>query len=168
MIKYLFIGFSIIFFNYIYQLKNQINYKCIKIMNKDFNKFVCINIQRLPIYSRNIPKFIYENQYDIICIQEYFMDFMGMRNYNLMNIGYNFCVPGTKDYLKGDSGLVVLSKHPIKFIDFVKFKDTASIDGLIEKGFMVILINNLYIINTHLQANYKGMNNCKIIKKTIK
>ena len=46
------------------------------------------------------------------------------------------------------------SKFPIKLIDFIRFTNLTSVDNLSDKGFLVIQLNDLIIVNTHLQATY--------------
>jgi len=140
-------------------LKNNIENEeksCIKILS--------YNIQRLPHLLReqiDINNF----DYDIICFQEYFFDLLGSRNRFFDTIEkYNYCIPGSNLNYFVDSGLVILSKYKINMIEFVSFKNSCSIDKYSQKGFLVVKISDIYVINTHLQSCY---NNCSRIKDII-
>jgi hypothetical protein len=116
-------------------------------------KILTYNIQRLPYTTKpniDIEKIL--SIYDIVCFQENFCSFTGS---NRNSFGYNCIHPPGSFYKLIDSGLSVYSKYEITFIDFIKFDNLVSIDRLSDKGFLVFKINDLYIVNTHLQAVYK-------------
>lgn len=155
MIKYILIIFifvNIILFlskkhiSYIKQNKNNSPIKNNKL------KFLTYNIQRLPYFLRkrvNIDKIL--RKYDIVCLQEDFLP--KISNYELDK--FNICHIGTSSFYKLiDSGLTIYSRIPLQFIDFLQFKNLKSVDILSDKGFLVMKYNDLYIINTHLQAPY--------------
>lgn len=127
------------------------------------------NIQRLPYSNKSYPVFLKKNDYDIVCLQEYFQNIIYSRVDFLKKLDYNICIPSSISPFKWDSGLVILSKFEIKFIDLIPFKINKSIDKLCEKGFLIVKIGDLYVINTHLQANYNDSNKYnKIIKSQLK
>lgn len=125
------------------------------------------NLNRLPYTYKPLNFNNYD--YDIICLQEYFQDIFKTRNRCLEQSGYNYITTPSKFNFLADSGLVVLSKYPIEFIDFVPFKDRCSIDCLAEKGFLVVKIRKIFLINTHLQSCYNcNKKHINIQKKQVK
>ena len=123
-------------------------------------KLLTYNIQRLPYSIKpniNIEKIL--STYDIICFQENFCSLTGS---NRDSFGYNCIHPPGSFYKLIDSGLSVYSKYQITFIDFIKFDNLVSVDRLADKGFLVFKINDLYIVNTHLQAVYKELDDVEI------
>ncbi len=155
LLKYILIIFILIVIllfitkKYLSYIKQNINNKSLK-SNK--LKFLTYNIQRLPYFFRdkiNISKII--NNYDIICLQEDFLPKINkddLKDYNICHIGSN-CF-----YKLIDSGLTIYSRIPLQFIEFVPFNNLKSVDILSDKGFLVVKYNDLFIINTHLQAPY--------------
>jgi exonuclease III len=123
-----------------------------KIPNKKI-KVLTFNAQRLPYLllrpNLDINKLL--NHYDIVCLQENFCSLFGTnkKSYNL-----NCISPKGHIFKFTDSGLSIYSKYNIQYVDFVRFDDLKSVDKLSDKGFLVIKFDDMYIINTHLQANY--------------
>ena len=153
--KFILYIFILIFVLYI---NNREKKKIILVNKMDLNKSIvsCLtyNIQRLPYTLRNYPFFLENINTDIICLQEYFKNIIKSRCDYLKQLNYNICIPNSKLPYKWDSGLIILSKFKIKFIDLIPFINSKSIDKLSEKGFLVVKIRDIYVINTHLQANY--------------
>lgn len=131
---------------------------------KSSSPLQCItyNIQRLPFYIKDHPFFLKTINADIICLQECFHNIFVDRLEFFKKLNYNICIPGVQNLTKWDSGLVILSKYTINFIDFVPFKYSSDIDKVSEKGFLVVKIKDLYVINTHLQSSYKDSPNVSI------
>ena len=120
-------------------------------------KILTYNVQRLPYYFR--PLVDIENlmkEYDIICLQENFCTVLGL---NQKNYGYNCIIPPCSLYKLTNSGLTIYSKYMIQYVDFVIFDNLISSDRLSEKGFLVIKLNDIYIVNTHLQSSYDIIDN---------
>jgi len=123
-------------------------------------KILTYNIQRFPYTTKgnlDITKIL--STHDIVCFQENFCSFSGN---NRDSFGYNCIHPPGSFYKLIDSGLSVYSKYEITFIDFIRFDNLVSIDKLSDKGFLVFKINDLYIVNTHLQAVYKKLDDIEI------
>jgi exonuclease III len=118
----------------------------------DTNKLriLTYNVQRLPYMFRpsiNIKKLL--ESYDIICLQEQFCPFTGFNREK-----YNSIIPSSPLHKLVSSGLAIYSNYPIQYIDFIRFNNLKSIDRLSDKGFLIVKINDIYVINTHLQACY--------------
>ena len=110
------------------------------------------NIQRLPYLFRpnvNIKELM--KMYDIICLQENFCSLFGT-NRNCYE--YNCVHPSGSFFKLTDSGLSIYSKYKIKFINFIRFNNLNSVDKLSDKGFLIVKINDLFVVNTHLQSIY--------------
>ena len=108
------------------------------------------NVQRLPIFFRrdiDINSLI--EKYEIICLQEH----MSNIRYSIQSYGYNIIHPAAKSYkVVTDSGLTIYSIYQIEFLDFVEYDKSESIDRFADKGFLVVKILDIIVINTHLQA----------------
>ena len=116
-------------------------------------KVLTYNIQRLPYMFRpNIDIKKLMEKYDVLCLQENFCNIVGS---NKISFGYHCISPGCPFYKLVDSGLSIYSKFPIKFIEFIRFNNLTSVDKLSDKGFLVVQLNDLIIVNTHLQATYE-------------
>ena len=123
-----------------------------KVLDYTKLKVLTYNIQRLPFMFRptmDIKELM--KKYDIICLQENYCNILGT---NKFTFGYDSISPGCAIYKLVDSGLSIYSKFPIKLIDFIRFTNLTSVDNLSDKGFLVIQLNDLIIVNTHLQATY--------------
>lgn len=110
-------------------------------------KILTYNIQRLPyLFRKNIDIDFLLTKYDIICLQE---------NFNNREIHRcNSISPACRWFKLVDSGLTIYSKHNIEFIDFIPFNNLSSVDRLSDKGFLIVKIKDIYLINTHLQSVY--------------
>ena len=143
---------AIIIISYIYNKQKLINSKS----NKSFKlndkiKVLTYNIERIPIYIRpkvDIDKLI--EKYDILCLQENFCNLIGS---NKQSYDYNCVIPKGTFYKLIDSGLSIYSKYPIKYIDFIGFDKTSLIESFASKGFLVVQIADIVVINMHLQAS---------------
>lgn len=154
MLKYISIIIIYIFISYFISKNNLIINNNYVYKKKKNIKVLTYNIQRLPYLLRPMVNFNFLD-YDIICFQECFMDIMNLRNdYFEMNC----CIPKSNYLFLIDSGLVILSKFKINYIDFITYKNMKSVDKLAQKGFLVCLINDILIINTHCQACYNKDN----------
>lgn len=119
-------------------------------------KLLTYNVQRLPFLvfrpCVDIPNML--NKYDIICLQENFTQIF--REYKSHNV--NCVIPSSSIYKMVSSGLAIYSKYPINYIKFVGFKNLTSVDKYVNKGFVIVEINGIVIVNTHLQATYTFKN----------
>jgi endonuclease/exonuclease/phosphatase family metal-dependent hydrolase len=165
MFYYIIILFGFILFSIFICQKTKRNYYYPKI--KTLNKSIPNN---LTIITYNIQKFPWSMKsfknirdmlhcYDVILLQECYDDTCN----NLQNMFPNYYI--YRDTLKGinlfSSGLVILSIYPIKDCKSIQYKNynIKSLDWLSQKGFMVVNINNIIVINTHLQSStYKRYN----------
>ena len=110
--------------------------------------FLSYNVKRL-ILKYKLIDFINWDK-DVICLQEYYNDMHSIKKFNLhKSVNFNIVLPPSYKLLR-DSGLVILSKFPIIYIDYVKFKISCSSLNFINRGFLVVKIRKLYIINTYL------------------
>jgi exonuclease III len=143
-----------------------LNYKRIKSMNILQNtinsipnkqiKLLTFNCQRLPyLFRSNIDIDKLMNEYDIVCLQENFCSIFGTNKIKK----YNCIHPSGLIYKFVDSGLTIYSKHKIDFIGFIRFNNLKNIDILADKGFLIIKIKDIYVINTHLQGSYTTIDN---------
>lgn len=115
--------------------------------------FLTYNIQRLPYMFRpNIDIKKLMKKYDVICLQENFCNIVGS---NKISHGFHCISPGSSIFKLVDSGLSIYSKYPIEYIEFVRFSNLTSVDKLSDKGFLVAKLNDIIIVNTHLQATYE-------------
>lgn len=137
---------------YIYNKQKKVNYRSTKIFKVNNKiKVLTYNIERIPIYIRpkvDIDKLM--KKCDILCLQENFCNLIGS---NKQSYNYNCVIPQGSFYKLIDSGLSIYSKYPIKYIDFIKFNNSSLIESVASKGFLVVQIANLILINTHLQAS---------------
>ena len=125
-------------------------------IQKDSNELsiLTFNTQRLP-YLLTRPYVDIKNlikQYDFICLQENFCFIMGYNHHDDINC----IIPSGHVFKILNSGLSIYSKYKMEYIGFVRFNNLKSVDKLSDKGFMIVKIKDLYIINTHLQANYSS------------
>jgi len=128
-------------------------------------KIVSWNICNLP-YTNKTRNVIIENiteiNADIICLQEVFCQKTKNEIKNSFNNKYYIQCDNKTYILTLDSGLMILSKYPIKYFKFMKFKKCCGEDCLANKGFLhtEIEINNekIDIINTHIQNSKSYFN----------
>ena len=105
--------------------------------------------------------------YDIVCLQEVFATSSLNVNYLIQRaneLGFKWCVvPKSPDFWSRkimDSGLVILSKHPILDYECVSFTHKGVFsDQFADKGFQYAKINIygniVHVINTHVQSDYE-------------
>ena len=118
-------------------------------------KILTYNVQRLPhLFRKNINIHNLLLKHDMVCLQENYCSLFAT---NRKNYGYNCIIPGGSLLKLVDSGLSVFSKFYIEFVDFVRFNNLTSVDRLSDKGFLVFKINDIYIVNTHLQSTYRNV-----------
>ncbi len=141
--------------------------KCIRILT--YNLF----LRPPPIKSNEddwkderLLDFIQElDNYDIICLQEVF-SVLSNRKYELIRLAnkagfFFFCdspIPSFYSKFTIDGGLLILSRFPISFNEFVPFDYGVLSDALSYKGLLSakikILDTELLIVNIHTQASY--------------
>jgi endonuclease/exonuclease/phosphatase family metal-dependent hydrolase len=105
--------------------------------------------------------------YDIICLQEVFASLSFRMNHLIdrpRELGFKYyVVPTAPAFLSRkliDSGLVILSKHPILEYQCISFNHPGIFsDQLADKGFQYakILVHGriIHVINTHVQSDYE-------------
>lgn len=155
----LYLIFIVIILNYMRLKSVNIIDNNIKVLPVNKIKILTFNCQRLPFLFR--PNVAIENlmkEYDIICLQENFSPIFNIHK-NIKNKYYNCIYPSGSLFKLLDSGLTIYSKYKIDFINFIRFNNLKSIDKLSDKGFLVIKLKDIYIINTHLQASYTNEDN---------
>ena len=140
------------------------------ILNKNNLKIVSYNIDGLfahyiHLNYINISKYIryllIEDNVDIICLQEVWeKSILNMIKNNLNDIDLYYAQPPTSlKYCVGEhTGLLVISKYPIVYQDYLKYEQLNFTCNMTNKGLQHIKIirNNLQynIINTHLQSSF--------------
>jgi len=152
------VGIVIIFFIIIYLTGdtniNRLNYVDSK--KKRTIQLVSYNLKKNSLKYKEIDFINWDK--DIICLQEYYNDITGLKKFNLhKSVNFNIVLSPNYKLLK-DSGLVILSKFPIKFIDYIKFKTSCSYNCFNNQGFLIVKIRKLYIINTSLGENSSNIN----------
>ena len=141
-----------------------------KILNKKNLKIVSYNIDGLfahyiHLNYINISKYIryllIEDNVDIICLQEVWeLSILNMIKNNINDIDLYYAQPPTSlKYCVGEhTGLLVISKYPIVYQDYLKYEQLNFTCTMTNKGLQHIKINynnNYYnIINTHLQSSF--------------
>ena len=119
------------------------------------------NIHGLPLFITNdivydiVNKILNFNS-DIVCIQECFSDFLLNKISKETYTVYPYLITGSlkKKFVLGEnSGLIILSKYPITFRLFHNYKSSSGCDRLSNKGYLIVNIGKLNIVNTHLQSN---------------
>jgi endonuclease/exonuclease/phosphatase family metal-dependent hydrolase len=115
-----------------------------------------------------IAEYLKTSTYDIVCLQEVWSSGVDTTYLDILLPELSEAYPYTVEYqpqplVSGsvlDSGLVLLSKHPVKSSSFHAYGNKTGLDGLASKGAMVAHIEvlqdgmaaNLIVLNTHLQA----------------
>ena len=122
------------------------------------------NIQSLPYMTKSyesLSKML--SKYDVILIQEAFNGIVDIGNRdrlikNLYKEGFTSIISSPEPNIFSmkfvNSGLLIMSKYKIEYVDFIPFNLLYYSDSLSDKGILVGKINGIYIINTHLQAIY--------------
>jgi hypothetical protein len=121
-------------------------------------KLLTFNCQRIPFYFRpnvNIKKLLCK--YDMICLQENFCSIFGSNKKIIKN--KNCIIPSGSIIKIIDSGLSIYSNFSFQYIDFIRFHNLQNVDKLSDKGFLIIKIKDIFVINTHLQSSYDSIKN---------
>jgi endonuclease/exonuclease/phosphatase family metal-dependent hydrolase len=93
---------------------------------------------------------------DIICLQEVFEDILKEQIiHNLRDIYPYYLLGNThKRYCVGeDSGLLVLSKYPIHYVDEIILDEYYVPDRMANKSLLYFKVGDINLLNTHLQSN---------------
>ena len=155
--------FLLYLLTYCYKKRNPLKRNFIINKKRRDLKLLTLNVKRLPHIDKNLALDFLD--FDIICLQENFENFKFNRSISLKKSRrFNFIIPPSDYRYLTDSGLTILSRYPIKYIGFETFKNSCSIDRFAQKGFMIVKIRKLYIINTHLQSCYNKSKKHKIIQ----
>ena len=139
-----------------------LNKKNLKIVSYNidglFAHYIHLNYTNISKYIRNL---LVEEKVDIICLQEVWeLSILNMIKNNINDIDLYYAQPPTNlKYCLGEhSGLLVISKYPIIYQDYLKYDQLNFTCSMTNKGLQHIKINynnNYYnIINTHLQSSF--------------
>ena len=128
--------------------------------NNENLKILCWNIKILPYklktldYINILYNKIKEHDPDVICIQECFASLLKNKTKFLSKFHkYNYSIMPIESINLSDSGLIILSKYTIEESIFDTFNDCSKLNCLAGKGVLIIRIGDLWIFNTHLDAN---------------
>lgn len=132
------------------------------------------NVHGLPLFMNSsviqeIVNKIMNFNCDIVCIQECFSDVLLDKIKKQATAIYPYLITGNlnKKYIFGEnSGLIILSKYPITFQLFHNYKAGVGCDSLSNKGYLIVNIGKINIVNTHLQSNELNIC-CSNIEKII-
>lgn len=122
------------------------------------------NIQELWWHSysgykiNNILRYILTSSFDVLCLQEVFDPYVLNTILSHPNIQtkYPYFITGnmrSKFIVGENSGLLVLSSHPILFKQFTPFTHHIFPDSFASKGALYFVIGEINFILTHLQSN---------------
>ena len=139
-----------------------LNKKNLKIVSYNidglFAHYIHLNYINISKYIRNL---LVEEKVDIICLQEVWeLSILNMIKNNINDIDLYYAQPPTSlKYCVGEhTGLLVISKYPIVYQDYLKYEQLNFTCTMTNKGLQHIKINynnNYYnIINTHLQSSF--------------
>lgn len=125
------------------------------------------NIQGLFIYmnktkTKNIlNQLLIMKQTDIFCLQEVFEDHLKEEIIYTMKDSHPYYLLGNtyKRYIIGeDSGLLILSKYPIKFVKESVLDEYFFPDRMANKSILYFKVGCLNIMTTHLQSDFMFYN----------
>ena len=123
-----------------------------------FAHYIHLNYINISKYIRNL---LLEEKVDVICLQEVWeLSILNMIKKNINDLDLYYAQPPTNlKYCVGEhSGLLVISKYPIIYQDYLKYDQLNFTCSMTNKGLqhIKIYINNLEydIINTHLQSSF--------------
>ncbi len=123
-----------------------------------FAHYIHLNYINISKYIRNL---LLEEKVDVICLQEVWeLSILNMIKKNINDLDLYYAQPPTNlKYCVGEhSGLLVISKYPIIYQDYLKYDQLNFTCSMTNKGLqhIKININNLEydIINTHLQSSF--------------
>tara|TARA_A100001015_G_scaffold305687_1_gene398767 strand:+ start:363 stop:1208 length:846 start_codon:yes stop_codon:yes gene_type:complete len=140
------------------------------ILNKNNLKIVSYNIDGLFAHyihlnyiniSKYLKYLLIEENVDIICLQEVWeLSILNMIKNKLLDLNLYYAQPPTTlKYCIGEhSGLLVISKYPIVYQEYLKYEQLNFTCSMTNKGLQHIKINRnnieYDIINTHLQSSF--------------
>lgn len=145
-------------------------------------KILTWNVQMVPrvgaIFSSSLRKMqeertkwiiehIEHSNHDIILLQECFDRGFIEELLNRLKNQYPFAIlPIHSNWYKLSNGLLVLSKYKLDKVDHVFFNRLSNVDFFTAKGAVLAKVildtQYIYIVNTHLQADYDKKKYCKI------
>lgn len=97
---------------------------------------------------------------DVICLQECFEASAIHNICNALQFRYKHMYNETQDkpFYNTNSGLVILSKYPLKNVHYERYTHHSFLDSLAHKGFVCCEVvspsHRLVLCNTHLQSDY--------------
>ncbi len=120
----------------------------------DYTTFDYKNERLEELIKSEFPK------YDILCLQEVFATFSFRSHHLVSRAGFKYYIVPNDPPLWSrkfmDSGLIILSRYPIEEFECVSFTHTGVYsDQFADKGFQYAKIQDLHIINTHVQSDYQ-------------
>ncbi len=141
------------------------------LLENDYNKeenpnsFISWNIQELFLYTNtnkvnNIINRLKTFVADIICLQEVFEDKTRKIIIEQLKENYPFYLSGNnkKKYIVGEnSGLLILSKFPIEFVNELPLQNLCLPDSMAFKTIMYFKVGNLNFATSHLQSIYEDI-----------
>lgn len=130
------------------------------------------NIQELFLYRNssklnNLIKRLSSFNVDLLCLQEVFDDTSKKVIINKLKYDYPYYLLGNtaKKYIVGeDSGLMIFSKYPIKFIAEDMLEDLRWPDCMALKTNLYFSVGKLNFVTTHLQSVYEDISKKQLIK----
>jgi len=134
----------------------------VTLLNRKIKKIMSWNVQELFLYStptklNNIIEYIKNSDCDVICLQEVFeISSLERILYNKdIFKKYPFSITGcmkNKHILGENSGLLVLSNQPIRYVKFESLLPSEFPDVFASKGILYFSIGNKNFASTHLQS----------------
>ena len=131
--------------------------------NIEISKICSWNIQELFTYTKkkkisNILNYIKNSDVSVMCIQEAFelKTIYALIENREIRKKYPYFLTGcmkSKFYFGENSGLFVLSKRPIHFVDFLRFPFSSGFDSFANKGVLYFRTGGINFSNSHLQSN---------------
>ena len=138
------------------------------IAQQDSLKVLSWNIYMLPLSVKSvgqakrvqyIAEQMNEADYDVIVFQEAFERHARYRLSKLMRKDYPYQegpANAKPSLLRMNSGVWILSKHPMKFLDELDYKRSSGVDKVARKGALLVEVNKngkkYHVAGTHLQA----------------
>tara|TARA_Y100000389_G_C17454594_1_gene517217 strand:- start:1755 stop:2513 length:759 start_codon:yes stop_codon:yes gene_type:complete len=140
------------------------------VSNSDPSTIMSWNVQGLfcyttPLKVKNIIDYIKILNFDVICLQEVFEDWVKEELILNLKDNYPYYLLGNtkKKYVFGeDSGLLILSKYIINFVDEYLIEGCVLPDSLCEKTVIYFTVGGINFSTTHLQANNYDVSNVQI------
>ena len=134
--------------------------------------FISWNVQELFLYKnseklKNLIKTLNNFNVDLLCLQEVFDDDSKEIILNNLKHIYPYFLFGNnnKKYIIGeDSGLIILSKFPITFIDEILLEDLCWPDSMASKTNLYFSIGKLNFVTTHLQSVYENISRKQLLR----